>query len=175
VRSYFYDEAEHLRLEALEESSYPRIRDRVGKVMGEEEYHREHAENWLRRLVSGEEGRECVQEAVDELFPYALTLFEETEDDEAIDDLGLRTRTLSAMREEWIETVTGTLTEIGIDARTPETDEDGQVSADELPDHVGRDGDHTDHWATLYDEMTNTYAELGRDHAVRLMEDPDDE
>ncbi|WP_435079758.1 1,2-phenylacetyl-CoA epoxidase subunit PaaC [Halococcus sp. AFM35] len=173
VRSYFYDEAEHLRLRALEDSSYPRIRDRVGKVMGEEDYHREHAENWLRRLVGGEEGRERVQAAVDRLFPYALTLFEAFEDD-AIDDLGLRTRSLADMRNEWVETVTGTLTDIGIDARAPETDEDGVV-ADELPDHIGRDGDHTDHWATHYDEITNTYRELGRDHAARLMEDPDDE
>ncbi|WP_049999034.1 1,2-phenylacetyl-CoA epoxidase subunit PaaC [Halococcus sediminicola] len=175
VRSYFYDEAEHLRLRALEDSSYPRIRDRVGKVLGEEDYHREHAENWLRRLVGGDEGRERVQEAVDELFPYALTLFEETEEDAAIDDLGIRTRSLADMRAEWVETVTGTLTDVGIDARAPETDEDGQVVADELPDHVGRDGDHTDHWASLYDDITNTYDELGRDHAARLMEDPDDE
>ena len=174
VRSYFYDEAEHLRLDALVDSSYPRIRDRVGKVMGEEDYHREHAENWLRRLVSGEEGRERIQEAVDRLFPYALTLFEESEVDEDIDELGIRTRSLADMRAEWIETVTGTLTDIGIDARAPET-EDGQVVAAELPDHVGRDGDHTDHWASLYGEITNTYDELGRDHAARLMEDPDDE
>jgi ring-1,2-phenylacetyl-CoA epoxidase subunit PaaC len=174
VRSYFYDEAEHRRLKALEDSSYPRIHDRVGKVMGEEDYHREHAENWLRRLVGGEEGRDRVQEAVDRLFPYALTLFEESEDDAAIDDLGIRTRSLSDMREEWVETVTGTLTDIGIDAHAPETDEDGVV-ADELPDHVGRDGDHTDGWPDYYDEITNTYDELGRDHAARLMEDPDDE
>ncbi|WP_256686909.1 1,2-phenylacetyl-CoA epoxidase subunit PaaC [Halococcus qingdaonensis] len=175
VRSYLYDEAEILRLRALEDSSYPRIRDRVGKVMGEEDYHREHAENWLRRLVGGDEGRERVQDAADELFPYALTLFEETEDDEAIDDLGIRTRSLADMRDEWVETVTGTLTEVGIDARAPATDEDGRVVSDELPDHVGRDGDHTDHWTTHYDEITNTYRELGRDHAARLMEDPDDE
>jgi ring-1,2-phenylacetyl-CoA epoxidase subunit PaaC len=175
VRSYFYDEAEHLRLSALVDSSYPRIRDRVGTVMGEEEYHREHAENWLRRLVAGDEGHERVQAAVDRLLPYALTLFEASEGDAAIDDLGIRTRPLADMREEWVETVTGTLTDIGIDARPPETDENGQVAADALPEHRGRDGDHTDHWATHYDEITNTYRELGRDHAARLMEDPDDE
>ncbi len=174
VRSYFYDEAEHLRLRALEDSSYPRIRDRVGKVLGEEEYHREHAENWLRRLVSGEEGRERVQDAVDRLFPYALTLFAESGDD-AIADLGVRTRALADMREEWVATITGTLAGIGIDARAPETDENGYVVAEELPEHIGRDGDHTDHWETHYDEITNTYNELGRDHAARLMEDPDDE
>lgn len=175
VRSYLYDEAEYLRLQAFEDSSYPRIRDRIGKVIGEEDYHREHAENWLRRLVSGDEGRQRIQDAVDRLFPYALTLFEPCSDTEAdIDDLGLRTRSLANIREEWIETVTMTLTSIGIDAGTPAV-ENGRVAADDLPDHVGRDGDHTDHWATQFDEITNTYRELGRDRATRLMEDPDDE
>jgi ring-1,2-phenylacetyl-CoA epoxidase subunit PaaC len=175
VRGYFYDEAEHLRLQALENSSYPRIRDRVGKVIGEEDYHREHAENWLRRLVGGDEGRERVQEAVDRLFPHALTLFEPSEEEADIDELGLRTRSLADMREEWVETVTDTLTSIGIDARAPEMDENGRVAAEDLPEHIGRDGDHTDHWTEQFEAITNTYRELGRNEAARLMEDPDDE
>ncbi|EMA50917.1 MULTISPECIES: 1,2-phenylacetyl-CoA epoxidase subunit PaaC [Halococcus] len=175
VRSYLYDEAEHLRLEALEDSSSPRIRDRIGKVTSEEDYHREHAENWLRRLAGGDEGRERVQDAVDRLFPHALSLFEpvgEIEDD--IDDLGLRTRTLEDMRAEWIETVTDTLTGIGIDVERPRV-KDGRVAEEDLPEHVGRDGDHTEHWRTHFDEITNTYRELDRHDATRLMEDPDDE
>ena len=175
VRSYLYDEAEHLRLGALKESSSPRIRDRIGKVTSEEDYHREHAENWLRRLAGGDEGRERVQEAVDRLFPYALGLFEpvdEVEDD--IDDLGLRTRPLEDMRAEWVETVTDTLTSIGIDVEGPRV-EGGRVAKEDLPEHVGRDGDHTEHWRTQFDEITNTYRELERHDATRLMEDPDDE
>ena len=145
------------------------------KVMGEEDYHREHAANWLRRLAGGDEGRERAQDAVDRLFPYALALFEpvnEVEDE--IDDLGLRTRTLEDMRAEWIETVFDTLTSIGIDVERPQV-EDGCVADEDLPAHVGRDGNHTDHWSTHFDEITNTYRELERHDATRLMEDPDDE
>ena len=175
VRSYLYDEAEHCRLGALEGSSYPRLRDRIGKVTSEEDYHREHAANWLRRLAGGDEGRERVQDAVDRLFPYALALFEPVgavEDD--VDDLGLRTRTLDDMRAEWVGTVTDTLTRIGIDVeRLPV--EDGRVVEADLPEHLGRDGDHTEHWRTQFDEITGTYRELGRHDATRLMEDPDDE
>ncbi|RYJ19545.1 phenylacetate-CoA oxygenase subunit PaaI [Halogeometricum borinquense] len=179
VRSYFYDEAEHLRMTALEESSYPRIRDRVEKVLGEEGYHREHSMNWLRRLVSSDEGRRRVQAATDRLFPYALTFFEPAADapeaEAAIDELGVRTRTLADMREEWLETVTETMTEIGIDLRTPEIDDEGNVSADALPEHLGRDGDHTDHWQVLFDDFTEAYREMGLHEATRLMKDPDDE
>lgn len=190
VRCYLYDEAEHLRLKALEDSSYLRIRDRIGKILGEEEYHREHAESWLDRLVSSDEGHQRVQASVDQLFPYALTLFEPsiavTDDsngrprniddvEAAIDELGLRTRTLADMREEWVETVTETLTSIGIDTPSLEVDENGRIAGDALPAHTGRDGGHTDHWAKQFDAITNTYRELGRHEAPRVMEDPDDE
>ncbi|MEM4781623.1 MAG: 1,2-phenylacetyl-CoA epoxidase subunit PaaC, partial [Halalkalicoccus sp.] len=74
VRSYLYDTAERLRLEALVDSSEPAIVGRVGKVLSEESYHREHAQSWLERLTEGDESRERVQAALDRLFPHALTL-----------------------------------------------------------------------------------------------------
>jgi ring-1,2-phenylacetyl-CoA epoxidase subunit PaaC len=166
VRSYLYDVAEELRLAALEDSSYERITSRVEKIQGEEDYHREHAESWLERLAEGEEGRERVQAAVDRLYPHALALF--APGDEAvearIDDLGLRTRSLADMRAEWTETVAEFLTSLGVD-----------VPADAaLPPDVGRDGEHTEDWPALYDDVTRTYRELGRDRADRIMKDPDD-
>lgn len=183
VRTYLYDEAEHLRLAALEDSSYPRIVDRVGKVQGEEDYHREHAKNWLDRLTATDEGRERVQEAVDRLFPYALTLFEpsapprgaDAEGDEIerrIDDLGLRTRSLDEMGEEWLETVVPYLDSLGLETPVSESRE---VTDESFPDHRGRDGDHTDAWFDLYDEFTRTYRELGRAEASRIMKDPDEQ
>ncbi|SFR66405.1 1,2-phenylacetyl-CoA epoxidase subunit PaaC [Halogeometricum limi] len=179
VRSYFYDEAEHLQLHALADSSYPRIRDRVEKVLGEEDYHREHAVNWLRRLVSSDEGRRRVQEATDRLFPHALTLFEPARDaadaEAVIDELGVRTRTLADMRAEWLETVTETMTDVGIDLRPPAVSDDGSVDADALPDHLGRDGDHTEHWRVLFDDFTGAYREMELHEATRFMKDPDDE
>ena len=78
------------------------------------------------------------------------------------------------MRAEWVETVTDTLTSIGIDVEGPRV-EGGRVAKEDLPEHVGRDGDHTEHWRTQFDEITSTYRALGRHDATRLMEDPDDE
>jgi ring-1,2-phenylacetyl-CoA epoxidase subunit PaaC len=179
VRSYLYDEAEYVRLQALEDSSYPRIRDRVGKVLGEEDYHREHAWNWLERLCEDDDGRARVQDAVDRLLPYALTLFAPTDDEveSRIDDLGLRTETLSEMREEWLDEVVPALESLGLHVEEAELPEQYDVHhADlELPAEVGRDQSHTDHWADLYEEFTETYRELGRHDAAKIMKDPDDE
>ena len=170
LRSYLFDVYEKLNLEALEDSSYPRIRDRVGKVQSEEEYHREHAENWLERLCADEEGRERVQQAADRLFPYGLTLFVPTDWESAIVELGIRTEPTDSLREDWFAQVIPFLESLGIDL--PVTDE-GVVAA-ELPEKIGRRGDHTDHWSELFAEFTYTYREMDLDEPPRLMEDLDD-
>jgi ring-1,2-phenylacetyl-CoA epoxidase subunit PaaC len=160
VRSSLYDVAEDVRLSALESSSLPAIRDRVGKVRSEERYHLDHAHNWLERLAASDEGHERVQAAVDRLFPHALTLFEPVGDvEDAIEDLGLRDRSLDEMREEWLTRVSGTLEGIGI-----------EVPADDVASPVGRDGHHTDDWHDLHDDMTHTYRELERSTATRIID-----
>jgi ring-1,2-phenylacetyl-CoA epoxidase subunit PaaC len=159
VRHYLYDVAEDVRLHALEESSVGPIRDRVGKVIEEEDYHLDHAHSWLERLVGDEEGRERVQSALDRLVPYAVTLFAPTDVDDGIDDLGVRTATRSEMREEWLTRVEGTLEGMGLDVPAAEQD---------VP--VGRDTEHTDHWPRLHDEMTETYRHLERESATLIMD-----
>ncbi len=172
VRGYLYDVAEELRLSALEDTSYPRIADRVAKIMSEENYHREHSQNWLERLTSDDEGTERVQAAVDRLFPYALTLFEAGDESEDIDGLGIRTDSLDSMRNQWLDVVVPFLASLGVEL--PSEVEDGDID-ELLPEHLGRDGTHTDDWADLHDDMTRTYRELGRTETHRIMPDPDDE
>lgn len=161
VRGYLYDVAEDVRLHAMEDSSVAPVRDRVGKVLAEEEYHLEHAHNWLERLVDDDDGRERVQAAVDRLYPHALTLFEPDDEAEALaDDLGVRAVPLDEMREEWHTRVDRTLEGIGV--RVP----DAEPAAP-----LGRDGNHTEHWPRLHEEMTETYRELGRDSATVIMDE----
>ena len=160
VRHHLYDVAEDVRLHAIERSAVAPIRDRVGKVLDEEDYHLEHADSWLERLAADEEGHRRLQAALDRLFPYALTLFEPTAHEGTIDALGVRTESLAEMREEWLTRVEGTLEGVGL----------------EVPDAnpatpAGRDTDHTDHWPQLHDEMTETYRELGRDSATVIMDE----
>ncbi len=171
VRSYLYDVAEHLRLRALEDTSYPRIADRIGKVLGEEDYHREHAQSWLERLANDEESHAKLQDSVNRLLPAALTLFEGDDEMEGrVEELGIRTESLDSMREQWLDTVVPFLRTLGLD--TPEGLREDTESF--LPDEVGRDGDHTAAWFDLYDDMTHTYRELGRSEAHKIMPDPDD-
>ncbi|ELZ84684.1 phenylacetate-CoA oxygenase, PaaI subunit [Haloferax elongans ATCC BAA-1513] len=179
VRSFLFDEAEYIRLQALEGSSYPRLADRIGKIMAEEKYHREHARSWLERLCEDDESRARMQDAVDRLMPHALTLFAPTDEDiEArIDDLGIRTENLLTMREEWLDEVVPRLESVGLhveEAQLPEQYDVHHADFD-MPDELGRDQSHTDAWFDLYDEFTKSYRELGRHEAAKIMKDPDDE
>ncbi|KPN31054.1 phenylacetate-CoA oxygenase subunit PaaA [Halolamina pelagica] len=162
LRGYLYDVAEEIRLAALEESTYREIRERTSRIQGEEDYHVEHAENWLRRMADDEEARQRVQAALDRLYPYALTLFEPVGDiEEDIVDLGIRDATLEEMRDEWQERTTAFLTDLGFEVPT-----DAEPATP-----TGRDNEHTQHWHDLHEEMVSSYRNLGRHEATTLMDD----
>ncbi len=179
LRSYLYDVAEDLRLEALEDSTHPKIADRVGKIQSEEGYHLEHARNWMERLADGKEGTRRLQEALDRLFPHALTLFEPVDPDVEADivEFGFREETLADLGEEWLSTVVPFLEEPGLEVPVAELvqfdDYQYEVTDEQLPEVRGRDGSHTDAWFELYEEFTKTYHDLGRDHTTTIMEKPE--
>jgi ring-1,2-phenylacetyl-CoA epoxidase subunit PaaC len=71
-RHWLYETADEIRLAALKDSDDPDIAGLAAKMDREEAYHRMHADMWIDRLLSTEEGRARLEEAVDELWPYAL-------------------------------------------------------------------------------------------------------
>lgn len=165
VRGFFYDTAEDIRLAALADSSYRVIRERTSRIQKEEDYHLEHEQSWLERMAIDDDASERVQAAIDRLYPYALTLFEPVGDIETdIVDLGIRTMTQSEMRDEWEDRVVAFLTDLGFTVPT-----DAEVATP-----VGRNNEHTDHWASLFEEMTSSYRNLGRDEATVIMDETDE-
>ena len=163
LRGYLYDTAERIRLEALVDTSYAPLADRVGKALGEEEYHREHATNWLERLAGDETGRDRLQRALDDSLGHAVSLFEPAATEAAIREYGFRRESPAEMAREWWETVEPRLSSLGL--AVPEF---GDLSR---PEPIGRDGSHTPAWETLYAEFTATYRELEPDEPVQLREE----
>lgn len=67
------DTALTIQLEALTESAYAPLRQRVQKLLEEEQFHRAHGAAWVRRLARGsDQGRAAVSAAVDALLPQLL-------------------------------------------------------------------------------------------------------
>ncbi len=77
ARHWLYETADEIRLAALKASDDPEIAGIAAKIDREEAYHRMHAEMWIDRLLSTEEGRTRLHEGVDELWPYALGVLDD--------------------------------------------------------------------------------------------------
>ena len=77
ARRWLYETADEIRLDALKSSDDPEVSGVAAKMDREEAYHRMHAEMWIDRLMSAEEGRPKLDEAVDELWPYALGMLDD--------------------------------------------------------------------------------------------------
>jgi ring-1,2-phenylacetyl-CoA epoxidase subunit PaaC len=77
ARHWLYETADEIRLESLKASSDPELAAIAAKIDREEVYHRMHAQMWIDRLLATEEGRDRLNEAVDELWPYALGVLDD--------------------------------------------------------------------------------------------------
>ena len=77
ARHWLYETADAIRLEALKASDDPELAGVAAKIDREELYHRMHAEMWIDRLLGSDEGREKLDEALAELWPYALGVLDD--------------------------------------------------------------------------------------------------
>jgi ring-1,2-phenylacetyl-CoA epoxidase subunit PaaC len=77
ARHWLYETADAVRLEALRGSDDEEIAGLAAKMDREELYHRMHAEMWLDRLLASDEGRAKLDEALAELWPYALGVLDD--------------------------------------------------------------------------------------------------
>ncbi|HET6623994.1 MAG TPA: 1,2-phenylacetyl-CoA epoxidase subunit PaaC [Gaiellaceae bacterium] len=77
ARHWLYETADEIRLEALIASDDPEIAGIAAKIDREEAYHRMHARMWVDRLLATDDGRARLNEAVDELWPYALGVLDD--------------------------------------------------------------------------------------------------
>jgi len=72
----FVDGALSLQLEALAQSAYVPLRQRVQKLLEEESFHAAHGAAWFRRIAtSGDAGRNALQAAVSTVAPRVLRWF----------------------------------------------------------------------------------------------------
>jgi ring-1,2-phenylacetyl-CoA epoxidase subunit PaaC len=77
ARRWLYEQADQVRIEHLLRSEDPAVAQLAAKIDREEAYHRIHAEMWIDRLLGSEEGRPRLDEALEELWPYALGVLDD--------------------------------------------------------------------------------------------------
>ena len=112
------DGALSVQFDALRSSSYEPLRQRVEKLLDEEEFHAAHGAAWLKRLAgAGDEARAAATEAVRDMLPAVLAWFgpdseraEQLKREGVVDEVG------SALRERLLERVAPLLERVGVDA-----------------------------------------------------------
>jgi len=77
ARHWLYETADEFRLASLKASDDSELAGLAAKIDREEAYHRMHAEMWIDRLLATDEGRSRLDEAVTELWPYALGVLDD--------------------------------------------------------------------------------------------------
>jgi ring-1,2-phenylacetyl-CoA epoxidase subunit PaaC len=70
------DAAVSVQLDALRESSHTQLRQRVGKILDEEEFHAQHGAAWMKRIASASpEAKAELRAHVDRVLPVVLRWF----------------------------------------------------------------------------------------------------
>jgi ring-1,2-phenylacetyl-CoA epoxidase subunit PaaC len=106
ARHWLYERADELRVASLKESDDADVAGLAGKMDREEAYHRMHAQMWAERL----RGEPRFETAVEELWPYALGVLDESLRDSYAERVGRervdaveRDRRTDDLRELWEE------------------------------------------------------------------------
>lgn len=152
ARHYFYDAFDHIRLEALRETSYLPLRQGVAKMLREETYHRLHVGTWFRSLAeAGGEALERLQAAIDAQWTDIDDLFDFGDSEDVLIECGVLEGSMREWKARWLEEVTATMTSVGL--TVPGTVLTGAGTA-EL--NAGRTH-HTPDLATLLNTLSEVY------------------
>lgn len=147
VRMFLYDHADVIRLDALAEGAVAAIADLARTLRREERYHVIYGEQWLRRLAQATDGsHRKTQEALNAAWPEAEALFAAVGGQAMLRGAGVLPVDAAAQAQRWRDAALPVLGEIGLN--TPS-------SAERVSD--GRRGVHTEHLATLLEEMTSVW------------------
>lgn len=147
VRHFLFDAAEYHRYGMFQSSSYEPLAKLARKVHGELKYHLYHGQTWIVQLGAqgDEESHRRMQAAVDEMWSYALGMFESGVDEAALKADGTFVGE-DELKRVWLDFVGATLGNAAL--RMPEHVE---------PVYGGRKGSHTEHLQPLLNEMTEVY------------------
>jgi ring-1,2-phenylacetyl-CoA epoxidase subunit PaaC len=151
ARHWAYDRFDAVRLHALAGSSDADIAAVATKLLWEERYHLEHADQWFTRLTtSGDDALGRFRDALAVALPEALGLAEAPFGESEAEAEGVLPVSHTELAARWLEIVTPLLRSVDLDDLVP----------DVVPDEAagGRTGRHTDDFTVdVWPEMTALY------------------
>lgn len=148
VRQFLYDHAEYQRYSALTESNLEALAQLAAKFKSEIKYHIFHGNTWIKQLANGnDESKSRIQSAIDEIWPYALAIFEPGKNDEELAAAGIFPGEKD-IQEKWLAAVVPLMEQYGLTI---------PKNLQETTGKGGRFGYHTAHLEPLLAEMTEVF------------------
>ena len=146
LRQFLYDAAETVRLTALAQGSLKPLAHLAAKLRGEEKYHLMHGRSWVLHLGDAtKESHARMQTSLDSLYPFALGLFEPSEFDQALAQLGICPRE-EELQKEWGSAVAPVLQAARL-----------HVPENAVPVYGGRVGRHPAALRELVEQMQSVF------------------
>ncbi len=142
VRHWLYDHAERLRWQALAHSSVAEVAVLARLVDREESFHRQHADQLMRRLLTSGEARPIVIAALHRLLPIAVGIFDPVASERGAIDEGVVASSSADLAMSWRTTISQQLETLGVTIDWP-------VGTDEQRHRTVRDPG----FAAFHDEL----------------------
>ncbi|MET3875182.1 1,2-phenylacetyl-CoA epoxidase subunit PaaC [Chitinophaga sp. OAE865] len=149
MRHFLFDQAEAIRYESLQDSSYEPLRLLSKKVKGELKYHTLHANAWIMQLSqAGEESYNRMQQALNQAFALAAGIFEPSQEYEEVLIADKVYPGEQVLYQRWLDRVYPVLVKASLNL--PEI-------SDIVPVYGGRQGIHTPYLQPLLKEMSEVF------------------
>lgn len=146
MRHFLFDQAETVRYESLQESSFEPFRQISKKVKGELKYHTLHADAWILQLSrAGEESYHRMQRALDQTIALAAGIFEASPLHEGALVADKVYPGEAALYQRWLDRIYNVLVKASLNLPDMKKLE---------PVYGGRQGFHTTHLQPLLKEMS---------------------
>ena len=115
VRHWLYDHAEQVRWQALDGSSVAEVAVLARLVDREESFHRQHADQLMRRLLADDvESRPIVIAALERLLPIAVGVFDPVAEETAALAEGVASSTSAELATTWRTGIETALADLGV-------------------------------------------------------------
>jgi ring-1,2-phenylacetyl-CoA epoxidase subunit PaaC len=148
MRHFMFDHAELLRFESLAHSAFEPLSLLSRKLKGEIKYHTMHADVWIAQLgPANAESNQRMQQALQTVFPLALSIFEPGPYEKTLIDEGIFIGE-NALQELWLNKISPIITKAGLQMPDILT---------VTPSFGGRIGEHTPYLQPMLDEMTEVF------------------
>jgi ring-1,2-phenylacetyl-CoA epoxidase subunit PaaC len=150
MRHFLFDNADLLRYDLLQESTFDPLAKLARKFKGELKYHKFHGDTFLMKLGNGNaESHERMQQSLDYCWNLALGIFEESEHEDLLKSEGIW-KGEAFLQQAWMEAVIPVIEQAGLVIPERHTWN---------PVYGGRKGEHTPYLQPLLEEMSEVFRE----------------